>query len=158
MILAPHAWLFAAALSDIPTLRPRKRRRRALATGRDARRRLKTQTSPQLSGRILSLKRDTVKMRGGAGRLPVGRLQSPPDTNPARAPFTHDYRQTRVGYGRDFKHLFGRAGAAENPGDKDGDDVEDEHRRGEEEHVGDVVRGREYGCGGEDDDHRYAPV
>ena len=39
-------------------------------------------------------------MRGGAGRLPVGRLQSPPDTYPAHASFTHDYRETRIGYGR----------------------------------------------------------
>jgi hypothetical protein len=45
-------------------------------------------------------------MRGGAGRLPVGRLQSPPDTSPARAPFTHDYRQTPAGYGLVFKRLF----------------------------------------------------
>src|SRR3954463_9158658 len=55
------------------------------------------------SGGILSLKRDTVKMRGGAGRLPVGRLQSPPDTHADPAPFTHDYRKTRVGYGRGFQ-------------------------------------------------------
>jgi len=51
-------------------------------------------------GQILSLGPDTVKMRGGTGRLPVGRLQSPPDAGPARAPFTHDYRERRVGYGR----------------------------------------------------------
>src|SRR5690349_23263270 len=97
-------------------------------------------------------------MRGGAGRLPVGRLQSPPDTSPARAPFTHDYRRTPAGYGTNFKRLFGRALAAENPRDEDGDDVEDEHGRGEEEHVRDVVGGGEYGRGCEDDDDGDAPV
>ena len=52
---------------------------------------------------------DTVKMRGGAGRLPVGRLQSPPDTRPAHAPFTHDYRETPVGYARGILKSLRRA-------------------------------------------------